>query len=61
MTKIKIIKDKYKDNPEYYSIENMIGKVIEVESIDEDGDAVIKTKDGFYTDIFSEEFEIVGK
>lgn len=43
------------------SIENMIGKIVEVESIDGDGYAVIKDTEGYYTDIFPEEYKIVGK
>jgi len=57
--KIKILKDSHKDNPSTYSIEELVGKTIEAEHIDDDGWALVKDEDGYYTDIAPDEYEFV--
>ena len=59
MAKIKIIKDKYKDNPEKYSIEHIVGEIFETKDIDDDGVAIVKDKEDSLTDVFPDEYKII--
>ena len=60
MTKIKIIKDDWKDFDDVCSIECLVGKIVEAEKIDSQGCAIVEHPlHGGFTDIYPNEYEIV--